>query len=50
MKTVVSGKIIRRVSDSEAIRLIKSGRWEYAPKHLWKDGVRDAGKPQKKAG
>ncbi len=28
--------IIKRVSDEEATNLVKSGDWEYCPKHLWK--------------
>ena len=38
---------IKRVSDSEAITLVKTSEWNYASKELWKEKVRDVSKKDK---
>ena len=65
MKTVIKTVIeendspssyIKRVSDSEAVVLVKTLEWDYALKELWKEKVRDLNqknkeeKPKKKKG
>ena len=56
MKTVIKMVIeendspssyIKRVSDSEAITLVKTSEWDYASKALWKEKVRDVNKKDK---
>jgi hypothetical protein len=37
MKTIKRGVEVKRVSDKEAINMVKFG-WEYCPKNLWKEG------------
>lgn len=37
MKTIKRNNEIKRVSDKEAMQLVKFG-WEYCPKNLWKEG------------
>lgn len=37
---------VKRVSDEEAARLVKSGEATYVPKKLWKEAVRDTHKPK----
>jgi hypothetical protein len=37
MKTIKRNSEIKRVSDKEAMHLVKFG-WEYCPKNLWKEG------------
>ena len=44
MKTVKHPKLgIKRVSDEQAVKLVKEGG-EYCPKSLWKKEVRDVAK------
>ena len=65
MKTVIKKVVekndhpssyIKRVSDDEAITLVKTSEWDYASKELWKEKVRDVNKkykeekPKKKKG
>ena len=40
MKTIKDGEDIRRVSDTEATKLVARG-WKYCVKSLWKEKVRD---------
>ena len=56
MKTVIKTVIeendppssyINRVSDSEAIILVKTSEWNYVSKVLWKEKVRDVNKKNK---
>ena len=56
MKTVIKTVIeendppssyIKRVSDSEAIILVKTSEWNYVAKVLWKEKVRDVNKKNK---
>ena len=56
MKTVIKTVIeendppssyIKRVSDSEAIILVKTSEWNYVSKVLWKEKVRDVNKKNK---
>ena len=56
MKTVIKTVIeendppssyIKRVSDSEAIILVKTSEWNYVSKVLWKEKVRDVNKKDK---
>ena len=56
MKTVIKMVIeendspssyIKRVSDDEAITLVKTSEWDYASKELWKEKVRDVSKKDK---
>ena len=37
MKTIKKGSSIKRVSDKEAMEMVRFG-WEYCPKNLWKEG------------
>ena len=37
MKTIKRGVEVKRVSDKEAINMVKFG-WEYCSKNLWKEG------------
>lgn len=37
MKTIKKGNSIKRVSDKEAMEMVRFG-WEYCPKNLWKEG------------
>ena len=32
---------IRRVKDVEAVSYVNEGEWQYAPKALWKEKIRD---------
>ena len=41
----VDGNHIKRVSDEEATELYHEG-WNYVPKSLWKEKVRDIEQPQ----
>ena len=50
MKTIIKVEIdedfpassyIRRVKDVEAVSYVKEGEWQYAPKALWKEKIRD---------
>ena len=56
MKTVIKMVIeendspssyIKRVSDDEAITLVKTSEWDYVSKVLWKEKVRDVSKKDK---
>ena len=56
MKTVIKKVVekndhpssyIKRVSDDEAITLVKTSEWDYASKELWKEKVRDVNKKDK---
>jgi hypothetical protein len=35
MKCVTNGKVVRRLPNEEAAKLVKAG-WQYCPKHRWK--------------
>jgi hypothetical protein len=37
---------IKRVSDKEAIEFVNSGKWEYCPKHEWKELINTKDKPE----
>jgi len=37
---------IRRVKDVDALKLVKEGAWQYIPKALWKEKVRDVNKKE----
>ena len=39
---------IRRVKDVEAVSYVNEGEWQYAPKALWKEKIRDISKDTKK--
>ena len=50
MKTIIrlefeenqpASSYIRRVNDTESVRLVKEGGWVYAPKSVWKEKIRD---------
>jgi hypothetical protein len=50
MKTIIrlefeenqpASSYIRRVNDTESVRLMKEGGWKYAPKSVWKEKIRD---------
>lgn len=43
MKTVKKDKVIKRVKDEEASKLVSVG-WKYCSKQEWKEKVRDAEK------
>ena len=56
MKTIVrlefeenqpASSYIRRVNDTESVRLVKEGGWKYAPKAVWKERIRDIEKEEK---
>lgn len=47
MKCIKKGKQIQKVSDKEAVELVK-GKWKYCPKHEWREKVRDAPKTKAK--
>ena len=32
---------IRRVKDVDAVSYVNEGEWQYAPKSLWKEKIRD---------
>ena len=38
---------IRRVADQKALNLVRSNGWEYIPKAVWKEQVRDIKKSKK---
>lgn len=44
MKTIKKGSSIKRVSDKEAMEMVRFG-WEYCPKNLWKEGRKKKRKP-----
>ena len=57
MKTIVKIEVeetepassyIRRVKDVEAVSYVNEGEWQYAPKALWKEKIRDINKDTKK--
>jgi len=39
MKTIKRNNEIKRVSDKEAMKMVKCG-WEYCPKTLWKEKIK----------
>jgi hypothetical protein len=41
---------IRRVADQKASNLVRSNGWEYIPKAVWKEQVRDIKKSKKNEG
>ena len=50
MKTIIrlefeknqpASSYIRRVNDTESVRIVKEGGWKYAPKSVWKERIRD---------
>ena len=56
MKTIIrlefeenqpASSYIRRVNDTESVRLVKEGGWKYAPKSVWKERIRDIEKEEK---
>ena len=55
MKTIIrlefeenqpASSYIRRVNDTESVRLVKEGGWKYAPKAVWKERIRDIKKEE----
>ena len=40
-ETEPASSYIRRVNDLSAVKLVKEGAWQYIPKALWKEKVRD---------
>jgi len=40
MKCIINGEEIRKVSNQQAVDMVKNG-WAYCPKKLWKEKVRD---------
>ena len=55
MKTIMKIKIdedfpassyIRRVKDVDAVSYVNEGEWQYAPKSLWKEKIRDIKKEE----
>ena len=56
MKTIIrlefeenqpASSYIRRVNDTDSVRLVKEGGWLYAPKSVWKERIRDIEKEEK---
>ena len=56
MKTIIrlefeenqpASSYIRRVNDTDSVRLVKEGGWLYAPKSVWKENIRDIEKEEK---
>ena len=43
-ETEPASSYIRRVNDLSAVKLVKEGAWQYIPKALWKEKVRDISK------
>ena len=37
---------IRRVKDVDAVSYVNEGEWQYAPKSLWKEKIRDINKEE----
>ena len=37
---------IRRVKDVDAVSYVNEGEWQYAPKSLWKEKIRDIKKEE----
>jgi|TARA_Y100000310_G_scaffold301620_1_gene338251 hypothetical protein len=37
---------IRRVKDVDAVSYVNEGEWQYAPKSLWKEKIRDIRKEE----
>ena len=57
MKTIIKVEVdedfpassyIRRVKDVDAVSYVNEGEWQYAPKALWKEKIRDINKDTKK--
>jgi len=46
-ETEPASSYIRRVNDLSAVKLVKEGAWQYTPKALWKEKVRDVTKKEK---
>ena len=47
-ETEPASSYIRRVKDVEAVSYVNEGEWQYAPKALWKEKIRDIKKDTKK--
>jgi len=45
-ETEPASSYIRRVNDLSAVKLVKEGAWQYTPKALWKEKVRDVNKKE----
>ena len=37
---------LKRRPDGEAHKMVETGKWEYVPKSMWKEQVRDVGKTE----
>jgi len=46
MKCITNDGEIKRVSDTEAYKMVKSG-WKFCAKKLWKEKIRDSNKQPK---
>ena len=47
-ETEPASSYIRRVKDVDAVSYVNEGEWQYAPKSLWKEKIRDINKDTKK--
>jgi len=45
-ETEPASSYIRRVKDVEAVSYVNEGEWQYAPKALWKEKIRDIKKEE----
>jgi hypothetical protein len=45
-ETEPASSYIRRINDLSAVKLVKEGAWQYIPKALWKEKVRDVNKKE----
>jgi len=45
-ETEPASSYIRRVKDVEAVNYVNEGEWQYAPKALWKEKIRDIKKEE----
>lgn len=46
MKCIQKETEIQRVPDSHAEKLVKNDNWNYIPKHIWKEKIRDFNKKE----
>ena len=45
-ETEPASSYIRRVKDVDAVSYVNEGEWQYAPKSLWKEKIRDIRKEE----
>ena len=45
-ETEPASSYIRRVKDVDAVSYVNEGEWQYAPKALWKEKIRDIKKEE----